>query len=134
MRVCEGNWKLPKNNKNTSLRTAKKKAGKILTDAINEIAKEKTECIKNEDGEDIMVSKVQALARLIWHSALGYSKMVLEGVTSTEINFPPSLAHQNILLDRMVGKVSEDKSPKKDEKGKLADKISEESVKRINKI
>ncbi len=124
----------PKKNKNISLRTAKRKAGKLLTDAINEIALEETELIKNADGEDIMVSKVRALAYLIWKSSLGYKKATLEGVTSEEITFPPSLAHQNILLDRMIGKVSDDKSTKKDEKGKLADKLSEEAAKRINKV
>ncbi len=135
MKVCEGNWKVPKGkNKNISLKTAKRKAGKLLTAAINEIALEETELIKNVDGEDIMVSKVRALARQIWKSALGYKKITLEGVTAEEIIFPPSLAHQNILLDRMIGKVSDDKSTKKDEKGKLADRISDETVKRINKL
>ena len=135
MKVCKGNWKVPKGkNKNISLKTAKRKAGKLLTAAINEIALEETELIKNKDGEDVMVSKVYALAQLIWKSSLGYKKITLEGVTAEEITFPPSLAHQNILLDRMIGKVSDDKSTKKEEKGKLADKVSEEAIKRINNI
>ena len=135
MKVSNGNWKMPrKKNKNISLRTAKKHAGKILTDAINEIAKEETEFIKSEDGEDIMVSKAVALARLIWKSALGYTVTTIEGITAEEIVHPPSLAHQNILLDRMAGKAATSEPPKGDKKSKLADKVSEEAVKRINKI
>ncbi len=112
----------------------KQRAGKILTDAINEIAREETELVKDADGEDIMVSKAYALARLIWKSAFGYIVTTIEGVTSKEIIHPPSLAHQNILLDRMAGKAATSEPPKKDNKETLADRISEEATKRINKI
>ena len=133
MRVLGGNWNMPK-KRNVSASTAKKRAGKILTDAINEIAKEETELVKNAGGEDKMVNKAEALARLIWKSALGYTLTTIEGVTAEEIVHPPSLAHQNILLDRMAGKAATSEPPKGDKKSKLADKLSDEAVKRINKI
>ena len=121
-------------NKNIGLQAAKKKAGKILSDAINKIALEETESISNADGEDVMVNKAEALARLIWQSALGYTITTIEGVTAEEIIHPPSLAHQNILLDRIGGKVAAAEPIKSDKKSALADKISKEATKRINKI
>lgn len=122
-----------KNQKNSSLRGAKKKAGELLTSAINKIAQEETELVQI-DGEDKIVMKAEALARLIWKSALGYSISVIEGVTSTEIVHPPSLAHQNILLDRMAGKAATAEPVKQDKKSKLADRVGEEAAKRINAI
>lgn len=123
-----------KKNKNISLKTAKKKAGKILSDAINKIALEETELVRNTDGEDMLVNKAEALARLIWKSALGYTVKTIEGVTSEEIIHPPSLAHQNILLDRIGGKVAPAEPIKNEKKSTLADKLSEEAAKRINKV
>ena len=78
-----------KRNRSSNLSGAKVKAGKILSDAINKIAAEKTEAAVIDD-EDIMITKAHALARLIWKSALGYSITTIEGVSSKEILHPPS--------------------------------------------
>ncbi len=122
-----------KRNRSSNLSGAKTKAGKILSDAINRIAKEETESTVL-DGEDVMITKAHALARLIWKSALGYTITTIEGVISKQILHPPSLAHQQILLDRMEGKVAAAEPEKKEDKSELADRLSKEAKNRINKI
>ena len=54
-----------KRNRSSNLAGAKTKAGKILSDAINRIAIEETESTTIE-GEDVMITKAHALARLLW--------------------------------------------------------------------
>ncbi|HDY87906.1 MAG TPA: hypothetical protein ENH82_07325 [bacterium] len=122
-----------KRNRSSNLANAKTRAGKILSDAINKIAKEETETAML-DGEDVMITKAHALARLIWKSALGYTVTTIEGVASKQILHPPSLAHQQILLDRMEGKVAAAEPEKKENKSELADRLSKEATNRINSI
>ena len=51
------------------------KAGRLLSAFIRQIAEEQTEMVKDpETGEDRMASKAEALARLIWKKALGYTE------------------------------------------------------------
>ncbi len=122
-----------KRNRSSNLAGAKTQAGKILSEAINKIAEEITEC-EEIDGKDIMVTKAHALARLIWKSALGYTITTIEGVTAKHILHPPSLAHQQILLDRIEGKVAPAEPEKKEAKSELADRLSKEAKNRINEI
>ena len=120
-------------NRSSNLARIKTKAGKILSAAINMIAKEETE-VAEIDGEAIMITKAEGLARLLWKSALGYTVTTIEGVAAKEIIHPPSLAHQQIILDRIEGKVAAAEPEKKENKSELADRLSKEAKNRINKI
>lgn len=106
------------------------KAGQLLSKWLRQIAEEETEFIK-DDGNDRMVTKAEAIARLIWKKALGYSekKINSKGVEVTE-NHPPDRTMINLLLDRIEGRapMSTDMGKKKQS---IADKVSEQGAKRI---
>ncbi|GAI05551.1 unnamed protein product [marine sediment metagenome] len=53
-----------------------KKAGMLLSQFVRDIALEKTQLEKNIDGEDKMVSKAEALARLILEANIQYAIIV----------------------------------------------------------
>lgn len=106
------------------------KAGQLLSKWLRQIAEEETEFIKDDDGEDRMVTKAEAVARLIWRTALGYSEVKIENGKEITTNYPPNRAMMNLLLDRIEGRapVSTDMGKKK---RSVADKVSEQGAKRI---
>lgn len=111
------------------------KAGQLLSKWLRQIAEEKTEFAKGEDsnGEDRMVTKAEAIARLIWKKALGYSEIAVnsKGVEVTE-NHPPDRTMINLLLDRIEGRapMSTDMGKKK---RSIADRVGEQGKERIKK-
>lgn len=108
------------------------KAGQLLSQFIREIALEKTELVK-VDGEDQMVSKAEAFARLTWKKALGYTEQkVIDGVL-TDIVHPPDRVYAGMLWDRMEGRAPL-MNPEKKDRRSIADKVSEQGKKRSNKI
>ncbi len=119
--------------KKKNLRGAKIAAGKLLSSAIAKIAEEKSEMV-TIDGVDVIVSKAQAFARLVWKAALGYTDISCEGDGTTSIIHSPSLAHQQMIIERMEGKAAASEPIKKSQKNKLVDKITDEVAKRINDL
>lgn len=115
-----------------TLRSTKGKATKLLSKFIGEIAKEKTE-LEVINGEDKLITKAEALSRLIWKSALGYKEQKLDGVKLIEIDHAPSRVHQQIILERMEGKIIAEVKPDKEDGGTV-DKVTKEVTKRINAI
>lgn len=107
------------------------RAGQLLSKWLREIAEEETEFIKDDNGEDRMVTKAEAVARLIWKKALGYSekKINSKGIEVTE-NHPPDRAMMSMIFDRIEGRapVSTDMGKKK---RSVADKVSEQGKLRI---
>lgn len=107
------------------------KAGQLLSKWLRQIAEEETEFIKDNDGEDRMATKAEAIARLIWKKALGYSekKINSKGVEVIE-NHPPDRTMMSMIFDRIEGRapVSTDMGKKK---RSVADKVSEQGAKRI---
>ena len=106
------------------------KAGQLLSKWLRQIAEEETEFIKDNDGEDRMVTKAEAIARLIWKKALGYSKTEIIKGEKIITHYPPDRAMINMLLDRIEGRapMSTDMGKKK---RSIADKVSEQGTKRI---
>jgi hypothetical protein len=109
------------------------KAGQLLTRYIKEIANEETE-VSPDSQFPKMITKAEALARLIWKHALGFKdKEINDKGVETEIRVKPSLAHQNIVLDRIEGKIGvvgdsgEGGTP-------LHQRVSAEGRKRINSL
>lgn len=110
------------------------KAGMLLSQFVREIALEKTQLEKNIDGEDKMVSKAEALARLIWKRALGYIEIrINDDGTKTEIIHLPDRVYVAMIFDRMEGRAPL-MNPEKGDKRSIADKVSEQGKKRSNKI
>lgn len=107
------------------------RAGKLLTAFIREIAEEKTEVLLG--AEDKMVTKAEALARLIWKKALGYKEVNIVKGQPLDIIYHPDKGCMGLIFDRMEGKApaSLDEG---DDKMTVAERVSEQGVKRINKI
>ena len=116
----------------------KTKAGQLLSKYIKEIAQEETEFIKDDNGDDRMATKAEAMAREIWKLALGYDESIFktdkDGVT-TELkkHHAPNSTYVGIILDRTEGRAPLLASDK-DGKITIADRVSQEGKNRINSI
>ncbi len=109
------------------------KAGQLLSKWLRQISEEKTEFTKGEDsnGEDRMVTKAEAIARLIWKKALGYTtEEKNDDGTTTKTHYAPDRTMMGMIFDRIEGRapVSTDMGKKK---RSVADKVSEQGAKRI---
>ncbi len=111
------------------------KAGKLLSRFIKQIAEEETEFVKDEDGEMRMVSKAEAVARVCWQQALGYTelKVVNPNEPPVEIVHPPDMKMMALILDRMEGRAA---TATEDEtlRPSTAKKISDQGKKRISAL
>ena len=106
------------------------KAGQLLSQFLRKIAQEETELVTT-DGEDKMATKAEAMARLMWRMALGYTEEKMQTNGIKEIIHPPDRAMIGLLFDRIEGR-----APLMTETGKkrtIADKVSEQGKKRIAK-
>lgn len=108
------------------------KAGMLLSQFIRSIALEKTACVK-VDGEDQMVSNAEALARLVWKKALGYTEQIVKEGGLTDIKHAPDRTMIALLWDRMEGRAPLVNPDKKDRRT-IADRVSEQGKKRSNEI
>ena len=108
------------------------KAGQLLSKWLRQIAEEETEFVK-DDGDDRMATKAEAIARLIWKKALGYTEKKIDskGVEVTE-NYPPDRGYIGVLLDRIEGRapISTDMGKKQ---RSTADRVSSQGKLRIEK-
>lgn len=117
----------------------KTKAGLLLSKFLREIAAEQTELCKGEDGEDRMVTKAEALARLVWRKALGYTETVQYHDAKTgnlgeeKLVHSPDKAMMHLLFDRIEGKTPSLDSGKNNPLT-IADRVSQEGKNRINNI
>ena len=110
------------------------RAGKLLSAFVRQIAEEKTEMVVDPDsGEDRMATKAEALARLIWRKALGWTEQRIENGVPIDYYHHPDKSLMGLLFDRIEGKapltIGEG-----DEKITVAERVSEQGVKRINEI
>ncbi len=107
----------------------KTRAGKLLTRFLEQIAEEKTELVKDPTtGEDKLVTKAEALARVIWNLALG-SKEV-DPKTGVETIFAPQQSKIGLIFDRIEGRAMPAGEDTKD-KLTVAERVSEVGKKRI---
>lgn len=107
------------------------RAGKLLSSYIRQIAEEVTELIKDPgSGEDRMATKAEALARLIWKKALGFTEQKVEKGELVDYCHHPDKYLMSLLFDRIEGRapitVGEG-----DEKVTVAERVSEQGKKRI---
>ncbi len=103
----------------------KTKAGRILTRFLEEIAEEKTEL--GED--DVLITKAEALARLIWKRALGYTELNVK--TNKDEYHAPEHSKIGLIFDRVEGRAA---TAGEDVKGKipLSKRVDEVGKKRIS--
>ncbi|KKL17564.1 hypothetical protein LCGC14_2484310 [marine sediment metagenome] len=107
----------------------KAKASKLVSKYLVEIAKEEDVFISA--GEDSrMGTKAEALGRLIWKCALGYTEE--DPKTGAITTHAPSLSYMKILLDRIEGRVTDINISKS--KKSIADRIQETTKKKLNKM
>lgn len=109
------------------------KAGQLLSAYLRSIAEEVTETIKDpKSGEDRMATKAEALARLIWRDALGYTETQIVKGERIEVARAPSRAAASMLYDRVEGRAPASMG---DDSGGVtaADKVTEQATKRIAK-
>ena len=120
-------------SKDMSEHGARTKTGRLLSSFIRQIAEEQTEMVTDPDGEDRMVTKAEALARLIWKRALGYKEINIVKEVPVEITHHPDRALMGLLFDRMEGRapVSINEG---DEKITVVERVSEQGKKRINEV
>ncbi len=111
-------------------KTGKSKAGKLLTRFLEIIAEEKTEMIQGADGKDKIATKAEALARLIWKRALGYTELDVK--TNADIVHHPEQSKIGLIFDRIEGKAPMAGEDTKD-KLTVAQRVSELGKSRITK-
>ena len=108
----------------------KKRAGHLISSFIRSVAQEKVVAI----GED-MVTRAEALARLLWDMALGSVIKTVDPDTG-KINLAiavPDKHAMDIIMDRMEGRVGTFEDEKKKSES-IPDKISRMNKKRANKL
>jgi len=124
---------MAKKDKKLTIKGAKQRAGLILSSMMRSIAEEVTEMV-TVDGTDRMVSKAEALVRMTWKHALGFTeKRINDDGSETEIIHFPDRVYANMLYDRIEGKVAA-VEPGKKEKRTIADRVGEQNKKRINAV
>lgn len=116
-------------------------AGKLLSKFIREILSETHDdpLIKAIGEEAVMVTKAEAIARHVVKSALGYwaeEDVFVKGVKTgvKNVYHKPDKSFIHLVWDRMEGRVGQADAKSGSDKASLADKVSEESKKRLDLI
>lgn len=125
---------MAKKDKKPTIKNTKQRAGTILSSLLRNIAEEETEFHKDIDGNDRMVTKAEALARLVWKKALGYTEKTIntDGQELETVHYPDRV-YASMLFDRLEGRVAAVESGKKEQRS-VADRVGEQSKKRINAL
>lgn len=108
----------------------KAKIGRLLSHFIKEIATEEVAFVDRDSGEDLLITKAEAVARIIWRDALGWTEVPDSG---KPIVHKPDKSMIHLIFDRIEGKVGSSEDYKKKDT-KIYDKISDVAQKRINKL
>ena len=123
--------------KKPTIKNTKQRAGVILNSILRTVAEEVTEMVTvvGLDGpEDKMVTKAEALVRLGFKHALGFTETRVDDKgTETKIVHPPDRVYGCMIWDRMEGRVAA-VEPGKKEKRTIADRVGEQNKKRLNVI
>ena len=116
-------------------------AGKLLSKFIREIASEiHDDPVVKAKGEDaVMVTKAEAIARLMWKAALGYEETEDVYKNGIKIGIRPVIHKPDktfigMIWDRMEGRAAMIDAKSGSDKASLADKVSEQGKKRLSQI
>ncbi len=108
----------------------KVRAGQLLSSYLRRIAQEETEFVAGPDG-DVMVSKAEALARLMFKLALGWEEDDVK--TGKKKIHNPSAGMITLIWDRIEGRSVPLVGGGKEGRT-LPTKVSEESKNRLNRM
>lgn len=113
--------------------SSKQRAGALISRFLRNIAEEETELIIDGDDQK-MVTKAEALARLVFKRALGFSETRIndEGNEVTVVH-QPDKTYIAMVWDRLEGRVANVTEDKKKTR-KVADRVGEQSAQRIKNI
>lgn len=132
---------MPDDTKEKSEHGKKVVAGKLLSRFIREIASEVHDdpVIRAKGEEAVMVTKAEAIARLMWKAALGYSEDEDIYKNGVKVGVRPVIRKPDKTFIGMIWDRMEGRAPTMDAKGggdkaKLADKVSNLGAKRVNQI
>ena len=114
--------------KKPTIRGTKQRAGIILNSILRTVAEEVTECV-TISGEDKMVTKAEALVRLGFKHALGFTEQKVVSGELVDIQHQPDRVWGAMIWDRMEGRVAA-VEPGKKAKRTVADRVGEQSKKR----
>lgn len=122
---------MAKKNKKPTIKGAKQRAGILLSSFLRDILEEKTEV--NDSIEDPqMISKAEKIARLMVKHAIGFTETrINDKDVAYGVVHQPDRTYIAMVWDRAEGRVAAVESGKK-EKRTVADRIGDQSKKRIN--
>lgn len=106
----------------------KRQATITLSKLIKQIGHEK----HTIDDEGQVLTKFEALARLVWNRALGYTEEDVE--TGEKTVHKPDKGFINLVFDRTEGKVPTIATGGDKDKAKVADRVGEQVRSRINRL
>lgn len=124
---------MAKKDKKPTIKGTKQRAGIILSNFLRSILEEKTEV--NDSIEDPqMISKAEKIARLMVKHAIGFTEIrINDKDVAYDVIHQPDRTYIAMVWDRAEGRVAA-VEPGKKEKRTVADKVGEQSKKRINTI
>lgn len=105
-------------------------AGRLLSEFLRRIAQEKTE-LANVDGEDILVTKAEKMARNMFKIANGYEEF--DPKKNKTVVHKPNAGMIALIFDRMEGRAAPT-NLNEDKKRTLPKKVSAENRKRLNDL
>ena len=108
----------------------KARAGRMLSEFLRRIAQEKTE-LANVDGDDILVTKAEKMARNMFKIANGYTEHDIK--KDKDIVHKPNAGMIALIFDRMEGRAAPT-NLNEDKKRTLPKKVSAENKKRLNDL
>ncbi len=108
------------------------KVSRLVSQFIRKISTEQTELVNDPEQGGILVTKAEALARIIWKKALGYTETKIDSNGSVEIDHEPDKGYVNLVFDRLEGTAGPVVGGAN--KRTTAQKVTEESKKRINEV
>lgn len=116
-------------------------AGKLLSKFIREIASEIHDdpVIKARGEEAVMVTKAEAIARLMWKAALGYEESVDVYKNGVKVGVRPEVHKPDktfigMIWDRMEGRAAMIDAKSGSDKAFLHEKVSGLGAKQVNQI
>jgi hypothetical protein len=116
--------------KNESKQGAKVRAGQLLSRFLRQAAEEITE-LGSKDGEDVLISKAEKMAAIMWKEALGYEEVEIgkQGQRIVHVH-KPDKTMIGLIYERMEGRapLAQEGSGKQE----IPDRVDEQARNRIN--
>jgi len=105
---------------------------RVATVEITRLIRERGNEFHTVDDEGNPLTRLQALALLIWQKALGYTE--IDGKTGTEIVHSPDRGFITTIYDRLDGKMAPAIANNGKKKATVADRVEEQSKRRLNQM